>query len=135
MPSDEKGRDWKGRFRPGHTGNLRGRPRTPKTVAAAIAGAFSEKVPVTEGGRRRRITKLEAAAKQIANRSASGDPRVAKLGLELAQKAEARDIQVVSGLERLSETDQQIVERLMARMRRIILEEIDGQHRDKPDTE
>jgi hypothetical protein len=135
MPGGEKGRDWHGRFKPGHTGNRRGRPRAHKTVAAAIAGAFNEKVPVTEGGRRRRITKLEAAAKQIANRSASGDPRVAKLDLELAQKAEARDIEMRPGPDGLSETDQQVAERLMARMRRIILEEIHEQSRDKPDAE
>ena len=135
MANDEKSRDWKGRFKPGHTGNRKGRPRRPKTVAAAIAGAFNEKVPVTEGGRRHKITKLEAAAKQIANKSASGDPRIAKLGLELVQKAEAREIQAMSAPERLSETDQEVADRLMARMRRIILEGIHEQRPDKPDAE
>jgi hypothetical protein len=133
MANDEKGRDWKGRFRPGQTGNRRGRPKRPKTVAAAITGAFNEKVPVTEGGRRHNITKLEAAAKQIANKSASGDPRIAKLGLELIQKAEAREILAPSAPERLSETDQQVADRLMARMRRIILEELHDGRTNKSD--
>ena len=129
--SDDR-RDGTGRFRPGHSGNRRGRPRKPKTVGAAIAGAFHEKVAVTEGGRRRRITKLEAAAKQIANKSASGDPRSVKLGLELAQKAEERERQAPAGPPKLTETDQQVAERLMARLRLIILEENHEHDPDKP---
>ena len=135
MPSDSEGRDGHGRFQAGQSGNRRGRPRKPKTVGAAIAGAFNEKIPVTEGGRRRKITKLEAAAKQIANKSASGDPRSAKLGLELAQKAEARESQVRSGPAKLTESDQQVAERLMARLRRIILEETHERDPDKPDAQ
>jgi len=92
-------------------------------VGAAITVAFNEKVPVSEGGRRRKITKLEAAAKQIANKSASGDPRSAKLGLELAQKAEERQSRSPAVPAKLSETDQQIAARLMARLRQIIIEE------------
>ena len=135
MTDDIDGRDGRGRFQPGQSGNRRGRPRKPKTVGAAIAGAFNEKVPVTEGGKRRRITKLEAAAKQIANKSASGDPRSAKLGLELAQKAEERQRQAPAGPPKLTESDQQVAERLMARLRRVILEETHELDPDKPDAE
>jgi hypothetical protein len=92
-------------------------------------------VPISEGGRRRKITKLEAAAKQIANKSASGDPRSAKLGLELAQKAEERQSRSPAGPAKLSESDQQIAERLIARLRHIIMEENHGLDADTTDTE
>ena len=108
-----------GKFRPGHTGNAKGRPRKAKTVGAAIAGAFAEKVPVTENGKRRKITKLDITAKQIANRSAAGDLRMAKLGLEYARKAEESEVQTPPHSEQLSETDQQIADRLMAFIRNI----------------
>lgn len=115
-----------GRFQPGQSGNPKGRPRTPKTLGAAITSAFNEKVPVTEGGRRKRITKLEAAAKQIANKSASGDAKVAKLGLDLIQKSEARLSSNTPEATKLSETDAQIAARLVARIRMTLEAEITG---------
>jgi hypothetical protein len=135
MTADRKDRDKaSGRFKPGQSGNRLGRPRKPKTVGAAITVAFAEKVPVNEGGRRRKITKLEAAAKQIANKSASGDPRSAKLGLELAQKAEERESRSATSPENLSETDQQIADRLIARLRQIIKEQSNEHQPDSSDT-
>jgi hypothetical protein len=125
MVSDEDGpHDPRtGKFRPGQSGNLKGRPRKPKSLGAAITSAFNEKVPVTEGGRRKRITKLEAAAKQIANKSASGDAKVAKLGLDLIQKTEDRQGSTVPQTSKLSETDTQIADRLVTRIRAIVATE------------
>ena len=40
-----------------------------------VASALGERVEAKENGRRRRITKLEAAVKQLVNRAASGDQR------------------------------------------------------------
>ena len=107
-----------GRFLPGQSGNRHGRPRKAKTVGDAITGAFNEKVQISERGRRRKITKLEAAAKQIANQSASGDPKSVKLGMELAQKAEERQSRTPSAPAQLSETDSEIAERFIARLRK-----------------
>jgi Family of unknown function (DUF5681) len=132
--SDGEGRDKSsGRFQPGQSGNRRGRPKKPKTVGAAITGAFAEKVPISEGGKRRKITKLEAAAKQIANKSASGDSRSAKLGLDLAQKAEERQSRSSTGPTKLSETDSQIAERLMARLRQTLKDETNEHDSDPTD--
>jgi len=121
-----------GRFVPGQSGNRLGRPRKAKTVGAAIAGAFNEKVQITERGRRRKITKLEATAKQIANQSASGDPRSVKLGIELAQKAEERQSRAPAAPAQLSETDSQIAERLIARLRKTLEEQ---SHEPVPDSD
>jgi len=61
-----------GRFAPGHCPNPTGRPPKTRTVSATIAHALNEVIPVTENGRRRRISKLQAAAKQVANKGAAG---------------------------------------------------------------
>jgi hypothetical protein len=122
------GRDTSGRFQAGHTGNPTGRPRKAKTVGAAVAGAFAEKVQITENGKRRRVTKLDVAAKQIANRSAAGDPRMVKLGFELAQKAQEGEERTPFQPEHLSESDQQIAARLIERIRKIIEEGNHGSH-------
>jgi hypothetical protein len=115
-----------GRFLKGKTGNPYGRPKKAQSVGAAILGALSERVPVKENGRSKRVTKLEAAAKQMANRSASGDPRASKLALDLAQKAEEKLARVPASPAELSASDRQIVERIKARLRLIIEEETHG---------
>ena len=73
------------RFKPGQSGNPVGRPKGATDLRAALVKALNEKVVVTEGGRRRKITKVEAAAKQLANKAASGDSRVLRLLREMSK--------------------------------------------------
>ena len=63
------------RFRPGQSGNPRGRPKGAQSLRGLVASALGERVEAKENGRRRRITKLEAAVKQLVNRAANGDQR------------------------------------------------------------
>jgi hypothetical protein len=63
------------RFRPGQSGNPRGRPKRARGLGALIAQALDEKVEAKENGKRRRITKLEAVVTQLVNRAANGDQR------------------------------------------------------------
>lgn len=114
-----------GRFQSGHCPNPKGRPRKARTVGAAITGALNEAVPVTENGRRRRISKLQASAKQLANKSAAGDLRASKMAFDHAERAE-QQAAAQTTYDRLSASDEEIVERLKARFRRIINEENDG---------
>jgi hypothetical protein len=111
-----------GRFQKGQSGNRNGRPKKAKSVSAAVMDALSEKVPVNENGRRRRVTKLVATATQIANRGASGDPRATKLAMELAQKAEERMARQPNTQE-LSAADEEIARRMVERLRRVLAEE------------
>ncbi len=60
------------RFRPGQSGNPRGRPKRAHGLGAVVARALGERVEATENGRKRRITKLEAAVTQLANSAAKG---------------------------------------------------------------
>src|SRR6185369_17627176 len=90
---DEPGsRNKSGRFRPGHSGNLNGRPRKDRvvddTVGSRLAKALNQRVDVTEQGKRRKISKLDATLKQIVNKGATGDLSNAKLALLLATKTE-----------------------------------------------
>ena len=65
-------------FRKGQSVNPRGRPRGRKSIIAILNRALNETVPVQEGGKRKMMTKIEAGAKQFANRVASGDPQALK---------------------------------------------------------
>jgi hypothetical protein len=124
-PAPDESRDPRtGRFKPGHCPNPKGRPRIVRTVGATIAGALKAPIPVTENGRLRNISKLQAAAQQIANKSAAGDLRASKMAIDLAQRAE-HQAAAQSPVDRLSASDEEIVERLIARLRRIITEEME----------
>lgn len=72
------------RFQKGQSGNPKGRLRGSKNVATLLAQVLRERVVITENGRRKTITKLEAMLKQLANKAASGDHRAIKLLISLA---------------------------------------------------
>jgi hypothetical protein len=88
---------------------------------------MDELVPVTENNRRRRIPKRDINAKQVVNKGSGGDLRAAKLAFELEAKERAAAAAQPSAVaEALTETDQQIADRLVARLRIIIKEEDHG---------
>ena len=78
------------RFRPGQSGNPRGRPKGARNLNTIIASALSERVAVNENGKRRRLSKMEAVVKQLVNRAASGEARATQLLLALVQAQEAQ---------------------------------------------
>ena len=73
------------RFRPGQSGNPRGRHKGAPHVATIIAAALGERITVTENDRPRRVTKFEVAVKQLVNRAARGDIRATQWLIALAQ--------------------------------------------------
>jgi len=76
------------RFKPGQSGNPRGRPRGAKNFVTAIEGELRARVTVTENGRRKRVTKREVIAKRLVNRAAEGDLRAIPLLLNEARGLE-----------------------------------------------
>ena len=104
------------RFRPGQSGNPRGSRKRARTLGAAVAAALDEKVEVKENGRSRRITKLEAAAKQLANRAANGDQRAMQLVARLIETEDTRP--APNEPERLGKADAVVVAELVRRLSR-----------------
>jgi hypothetical protein len=75
------------------------------------------------------MSKLQATARQIADKSAAGDLRASKMAIDLAQRAE-QQAAAQSPVDRLSASDEEIVERLKVRFRRIIKEEEEMEKND-----
>ncbi len=68
-----------GHFRPGQSGNPHGRPRRSSSrLGAIVTRTLGETIEAQENGKRRRMTKLEAAVKQLVNHAAGGDRQAAK---------------------------------------------------------
>jgi hypothetical protein len=112
-----------GRFGPGNCANPRGRPRKDRSVSATILKELNSPVLITENAKRRKITKLAANTKQIANKGASGELRAAKMVLDLAMKAE-NDREVMPVTPILAANDRAIVDRFIARLRATFYEEV-----------
>ncbi|MEM0948211.1 MAG: DUF5681 domain-containing protein [Pseudomonadota bacterium] len=71
------------RFRPGQSGNPRGRPKGARGVGKVLEEALSQEVSVTEGGRTSRITKREALILSLVTKALKGDMRAASETLKL----------------------------------------------------
>jgi hypothetical protein len=62
-------------FRPGSSGNPKGRPRGSRSLAAIFHKIINEKVQVKGPHGMRQITKFEAGLTQLANMAARGDKK------------------------------------------------------------
>jgi len=60
-------------FKPGQSGNPRGRPKGALGFDASVARELDTKITVVEGGNRKTISKKEAAAKRLVEKALKGD--------------------------------------------------------------
>ena len=117
-------------FQKGQSGNRSGRPKGSKNISAVIAAGLAERVTVTLNGKRRSISKLEAAVTQMANKAAAGDRHAAKLIIELLHQSEIRDEARVDsslmGTDERRAQDLSILEALRASARNTVPEKDDN---------
>lgn len=74
------------RFKPGQSGNPRGRPKRSRNIAILFEEELLKSVIVTENGKSKRISKGELMVKQLVNKAAgpNGDPRTILAILKLS---------------------------------------------------
>lgn len=70
-------------FKPGKSGNPKGRPKDRKSPSRILKDLLNERVHVQENGRRKRIPKLEALGRQTLNNAFKGDKRSLEILLTL----------------------------------------------------
>ncbi len=101
-------------FKKGHSGNPQGRPKGKRNLATVLEKTLHEKVVINENGRRKTITKLEAAVKQLVNKAASGDLRALQQLAALARSAEERSPEAAP-TSVMAEVDQKVLRGIFSR--------------------
>jgi Family of unknown function (DUF5681) len=104
------------RFKTGQSGNPRGRPKGTLNMATVLERTLREKVVVNENGKRKTITKLEAAITQLMNKAASGELKAVQLLTALVRTAEERALQVAAPDSDLEEVDERVVLGILKRL-------------------
>lgn len=74
------------RFKPGQSGNPRGRPKGHRNLKTDLAEELREKVLVREGAKERRLTKQQAMVKSLTARAIKGDPRGIQILISLIER-------------------------------------------------
>ena len=105
------------RFKPGRSGNPRGRPNGSKNLSTLLSEALNEPVIVIENGRRRKVAKRQAIITQLVNRSAKADLKATQIVLAMLQDIERRMDPGSAETAAVTEADQQIILRIQARLR------------------
>ena len=106
------------RFQKGRSGNPRGRPKGALNLATVLARTLQEPVVITAQGRKKTITKFEAAVKQLVNKAASGEGRAIAQLLALVQVVESQVDAQDPATQPLPEVDQQVMARMLRRLTR-----------------
>lgn len=74
------------RFKPGCSGNPRGRPKGSRPIGAVLQNIVQQKIAVTENGKTRKIPVLEVMLRRLANDALRSEPRAMKLMLSLLDR-------------------------------------------------
>jgi len=104
------------RFKEGQSGVPRRRPKKP---CRHWSPPYStEKVTVTENGKRRQVTKREAVIAQLVNKSASAELRAIKMLIDVLRDIEMKAEPAVAAKSLFSPTGKEVAQQLIARLRR-----------------
>jgi hypothetical protein len=103
------------RFKKGQSGNPQGRPKGALNMVTVLERTLRERVVINENGKRKTITKLEAAFKQLSNKAASGELKALQLLSALVRSAEDRTVQATISKPALEEDDEKVIVGILER--------------------
>jgi hypothetical protein len=71
------------RFKPGQSGNRKGRPKSARGLRTLLREEMHERVAVTENGKTKKLSKLQIIIKRLVERAAKGDPKAVSSLIDL----------------------------------------------------
>jgi hypothetical protein len=106
------------KWKKGQSGNPKGRPKRAASLGGLLDAMLSQRVTVTEGRRKKRVSRLEQLLGELVNQALKGDPRQAKLLLDSVRKEEERAAREPEPEETFGPADKKVMEALYARLAR-----------------
>jgi hypothetical protein len=105
------------RFKPGQSGNVKGRPKGRKNFKTLIRDAMTAKISIQEGGRNRQVSKLEGVVLRQIQSALQGDDRSAMAVMKIASQLNLLDDVADTGSAEaaLSANDERILQELVNR--------------------
>src|SRR5437868_3996534 len=98
-------------FKPGHSGNLNGRPKGSRNLATQVRAVLSRRIPVLEHGERKSLPAAEALLHRYLEMALKGDVKAGAFLLGLLERFQpAEAVEPVADV--LSEQDKEIVANL-----------------------
>lgn len=103
-------------FKPGQSGNPKGRPRGRRNTYSVLDDLLNQKIPVTQDGKQTKIDKKTAILLQTVNHSVRGDQRAIQTLLPHMLAIDENKERLATVRESLSTNDQEILKNLKSRL-------------------
>ncbi|HTW33271.1 MAG TPA: DUF5681 domain-containing protein [Rhizomicrobium sp.] len=105
-------------FKPGQSGNPSGRPKAKPSLADLLEEALGQRTTIRVRGRARKVTKLEAMTRKLADMAVQGDARVVKLLLDRIREAEERTAEEPAVQDGFEAADREVIAAMLQRLKR-----------------
>lgn len=102
-------------FRPGQSGNPKGRPKGSKSIGVRLRKLAEQKVTVTENGKTKKLPAIDVVLRRVAQSAMKGDPISVKLFLALIDRYGESSEVGPSDLPKLLAEDEAIFARYLKR--------------------
>jgi hypothetical protein len=107
------------RFKPGTSGNAKGRPKGSKNLKTLIREAMTASISIQEGEKTRRVTKLEGVVLRQLQSALKGSDRAALAVIKMAHQLRfLEDSESATAETALSPEEERILNELIARSRK-----------------
>ena len=103
-------------FKPGESGNRKGRPKGSRNLATLMMQAANDSVTANISGKQRKISKLHATTMQLATKAAGGDPKMIGQFLDWVDQIESRAAAARPSEYPLSNADIEVIKAVHTRL-------------------
>jgi hypothetical protein len=111
-------------FKPGKSGNPKGRPKGSLNLVNDLAAELSEQIAVREGGQTRRISKQRALIKSLLAKGIQGEVRAAAAVLALYARVNVEGVD--DGTKSIDDAELAILRRFAPRLLKSLIKKGDG---------
>ena len=87
-----------GQFKKGASGNPKGRPKGATNFITLLEKELAQKIVVTENGRKKTVTRMQAMVKRLVGGALHGDPKQLMAMVEILRRMEKLDSASTEGL-------------------------------------